>query len=209
MKKKKILTYLMIGIVILSVVFYFDYKNGRQNAIAGIREPIQTETTGTTYISLKGYELTVSYLYEYDIEALVVSTHDYQTGIAGALAPKDLALAWGTIAEHNIDVNFHWSQNNRWYYWRVDTPQEVGVAGGELRIIRQSSNNHIIPANDDIKQKVKYIRRGDHVRLQGYLVNIDGRSSDGSTFNWHSSTIRTDTGNHSCEVFYVTSVEWL
>lgn len=207
--KKKLLTYTVIGIIIFSIIFYFQFKNGSRNSVAGIREPVQTETTGNTHISVNGYDLTVNYLYQYDIEALVVSTHDYQTGLSGALAPKDLALAWGTVAEHNNDVNFHWRQDNRWYYWRVDTPQELGIAGGELRIIRQSSNNHIIPADDDIRKKVGYIRRGDHIRLQGYLVSIGGRNSAGSTFSWRSSTTRTDSGNHSCEVFYVTSVEWL
>ena len=211
MKKfRKILMYMIIIGIIGGTAFYFIYKNGSRNAIAGIREPLQTEISGSTDISVSGYNLNLKYLYEYDIEALVVSTHDYKgKNIGAALAPKDLALAWGLVAEHNKDVDFHWKQNNRWYYWRVDTPQELGIAGGELSIVRQSSNNHIIPADDDIREKVKYIRRGDHIRLKGFLVSIRGGNSQGATFRWDSSTERTDSGDGSCEVFYVTSVEWL
>lgn len=206
----RILRCMVISGIIGGAFFYFTYWNGSRNAVAEIREPVQTETTGGICLTVEDFEVNIQYLYEYDIEALVVSTHDYRgSGLGTALSPKDLALAWGTVAEKNKDVNFHWRQSNRWYYWRVDTPQELGIAGGELRIMRQSSNNHIIPANDGIRQKVKYIRRGDYVRLKGYLVNIDGRKNDGSTFRWHSSTTRNDTGDGSCEVFYVTSVEWI
>ena len=211
MKKfKKTLTYAIILGIIGGGIVYILYWNGSRNAVTDIREPVQTETSGKIYLNVNDFDITVDRLYEYDIEALVVSTHDYKGNSVGtALSPKDLALAWGTVAEHNKDVDFHWKQSNRWYYWRVDTPQELGVAGGELRIIRQLSNNHIIPANEEIRQKVSYIRRGDHVRLQGYLVNVNGRKADGSTFRWYSSTTRTDTGDGSCEVFYVTSVEWI
>ena len=76
-------------------------------------------------------------------------------------------------------------------------------------ISQHSSNNHIIAANGDIEMKVWSIRRGDHVRLKGYLVNLDGNGDGGKTYHWHSSTTRNDTGNHSCEVFYVTEVNWL
>jgi len=207
---RKILIYAIILGIIGGGAFYVLYWNGSRNAVADIREPVQTEAVGKIYMTVNDFDLTVDCLYEYDIEALVVSTHDYRGRDLGtALSPKDLALAWGTVAEKNKEVDFHWRQGNRWYYWKVNTPQELGIAGGELRIIRQSSNNHIIPADDGIREKVKYIRRGDHVRLKGYLVNINGRKSDGSTFYWRSSTTRTDTGDGSCEVFYVTSVEWI
>ncbi|MBR1701545.1 MAG: hypothetical protein IJ716_06265 [Lachnospiraceae bacterium] len=47
------------------------------------------------------------------------------------------------------------------------------------------------------------------MRLKGYLVNLDGSKPDGTTFYWNSSTTRSDSGAHSCEVIYVTGVEWL
>ena len=69
--------------------------------------------------------------------------------------------------------------------------------------------NHIIPASDDVRWKLKMLRAGDHIRLRGYLVDVDGIRSDGATFYWHSSTTRTDTGDGACEVIYTTGIEWL
>ena len=81
--------------------------------------------------------------------------------------------------------------------------------GSYSKFISDAANTHIIPANDEIRDLVGYIRRGDHIKLKGYLVNVSGyRDADRATFVWNSSTSRTDTGPHSCEVFYVTSVEW-
>ena len=143
--------------------------------------------------------LKISYLYSYDIEALVVSTHDYEGWEVGdRLSPRDFALAWGTVAEYNTQIDFHWHQLGRWYYWKIDSLDELKSVGGEGGVISQSANTHIIPSTDEIRNQIMAVRRGDHIRLKGYLVNIDGRSEDGYYFNWHTSTTRFDSGDGSC-----------
>ena len=70
------------------------------------------------------------------------------------------------------------------------------------------SNNHIIPSNKKIAKALKYIKKGDFIELEGYLVdaNIDFWQI---THYWESSTTRNDTGDGACEVIYVTSIKWL
>lgn len=186
------------------------YRSGSRNAVAKIRNPIQKEASGGTQLSLNGMNVRISYLYSYDIEALVVSTHDYDGWELGnRLSPRDFALAWGAVAENNSRMDFHWNQSGRWYSWKIDNNAELDKLGGTGRVISQSSNNHIIPADNEIRNKVMAVRRGDHIRLRGFLVNIDGRSTDGSSFNWHTSTTRYDQGDGACEVMYVTDIEWI
>ena len=43
--------------------------------------------------------------------------------------------------------------------------------------------------------------KGDLVRLQGSLVDIDG--IDDSGFHWGTSTTRSDEGPNSCETIYL------
>ena len=205
------LLYLIIAAALIGLVLYLrpNMDPGKQRAVAGIREPLQTEAHGSEQLTIGGYDLTFTYLYNYDIEALVIGTHNYSgAGIGDKLAPKDVALAWGKVAEYNTQIDFHWDQSNRWYYWKVDNVQELAPLGSVNEVGLHSANNHLIATDSATRKAIKRIKVGDHIRLTGYLVNIDGHSGS-RTFFWHSSTSRADTGNGSCEVIYVKSVEWL
>ena len=202
----------VIVFIILIAILVISFLRGRAShrAVAGIREPIQTEASGQTTMIKSGYTLTLEHLYKYDIEALVVHAHDYNgLSVGDRLSPRDLALAWGIVAEKNDLVDFHWDQAGRWYSWRVNSYDELAPVGGESDVNRHSANTHIIPANSSVKWEITKIMPGDHIRLKGYLVSIYGENSKGSTFTWSSSTTREDTGDHSCEVMYVESVEVL
>ncbi len=200
----------IILIIVAAVIVLIIYRGGTRRAVSGIDDPIQTDTAGETLMEIDDYHITISYQYNYDIEALVVHTQDYWGfNLDDKLARKDLALAWGAVAEYNEWVDFHWGQGGRWYSFKPDSYSEIEAVGGMAGISQHSANTHVIPANDGIAWKVQCIRRGDHIRLKGYLVNVDAYKSDGTRYYWHSSTTRTDTGDGSCEVMYVTDVTWL
>lgn len=61
---------------------------------------------------------------------------------------------------------------------------------------------HMIPGNDRIAQALAGVRKGERVRIDGWLVEANAR--DG--WRWRSSTSRTDTGGGACEVVYVCGV---
>ncbi len=71
------------------------------------------------------------------------------------------------------------------------------------------SNNHLIPADNAIKRKIKRLKKGDHVRIQGYLVNVDAENSAGKVYLWDTSVSRDDSGDGACEIIYVTNIQWL
>ena len=213
-KEKSIFTFIIpIALVILAI--FLLYKSGRRNAIAGLDEPLQTPETGLIERTIGDWKLFFHYDYAYDIEALVIHTKNYsEKDIGGQLAPRDLALAWGSVAALNKAIDFHWSQSNRWYYWSTNSYSEIEpicLPGMDpaTSVSVQSANTHVIAADSSVKKVISKIRKGDHVHLKGYLVNILGLSSDGNIFNWNSSTSRTDTGNGACEVFYVTEARIL
>ena len=183
---------------------------GSRNSVAGIPAPIQQNAQGEVTKQVDDYNVTINYKASYQIEALVVHTQNYNgSSIADKLAPKDLALAWGTVAQHNEDIDFHWNQSTRWYYWHVNSYEELAPVGTETDVNTQSANNHIIASDDTVAKLVKSIKTGDHIRLTGYLVDVKAEKPDGTYYTWNSSTSRNDTGNGSCEVVYVNKVEFL
>ena len=213
MGKNRISGYIRLAVflmIVLACSGYMIWNAGTRRAITGIRGPIQEKADGGETLHTAGYAVEVRYLAEYDIEGLVVHRKKYGgDGIGAALAPVDAALAWGEVAENNRKIDFHWRQSGRWYYWRVDDIAELAPVGGEAGLNEQSSNNHLVPANDSIRKKVKKIRRGDHIRIKGYLADIYAEKSDGEVFTWTSSTSRTDQGDGACELIYVTDIEWI
>ena len=209
-KRSGILIFVLLLVVAVIIFSLIKGLGGRHRAIAGIREPIQKETTGHVDTKVAGYDVHIEYKYSYDIEALVVSTKNYSgSGVGDKLSPKDVALAWGKVAEYNKKIDFNWRQSGRWVNWSVSNTDVLEPVGGIEGVGKQCSNNHLIPADTRAKKAIKKIKKGDHIRIQGYLVYIDGKKSDGSTFYWNSSTSRDDDGDGACEVIYVTSVEWL
>ena len=62
----------------------------------------------------------------------------------------------------------------------------------------------VIPANSQIAKQIKNVKRGDLVRLKGDLVEIKDKD-----LVWTSSLTPTDTGDGACELFRVSSIEWI
>lgn len=184
-------------------------KQDKHRAIAGIPDPVQEKAQGSVEKQYENFRATFEFQYSYDIRALVVSTKDYSgTSVNSQLAPRDLALAWGSVAAHNDTTDFHWQQSGRFYSWRLSSYAELAPFGSEDEVNRHSANNHVIPADEEIAKKLKKIRVGDYIRLKGYLVNITAKRDDGADYYWNSSTTREDTGDGACEVIYVTEVSW-
>ncbi|MBR6044174.1 MAG: hypothetical protein IKP47_00920 [Ruminococcus sp.] len=212
--KRKILLAVLILFVILLLLFIAReiYDIGERRSIAGIGDPIQTPAEGDLYISSFGFDVHLTFEQKYEIEGLAVHTRRYFGffSMADAISPMDVGLAWGKVAENNKSIDFGWDHNDRQLV--IEPSQKDGykiaLIGGVDYVTSHCSNNHLIPADFGVSHDIKKIRRGDHVRLKGYLVSVSG-SRFGQEYAWDSSLSRTDTGNGACEVMYVTEVEFL
>jgi hypothetical protein len=165
------------------------------------QEPVQIKFTSSepTVLSIAGdSEFTVHPVAEYKIAALAVSKKSYHDGWRAEVAPVDLALVWGKLAEPESDRYISYSQHDRWYFYEYEARSLFNTS----YVISHSANNHIIPADENILRAVKTIKTKEKVFLEGFLVNVKGRHK-GENFWWNSSLRRADTGDGSCEVFYV------
>lgn len=135
--------------------------------------------------------------FRWDESARVVGERAYHLGASASLIPEDYALAWGPVLRPPFAGKIHYSQYARFYMW--------GTSDGSLdrgTIVTHTANTHIIPATSRLKTAVACVREGDDVRLEGWLVDVDGLDDPG--FHWTTSTTREDEGPESCETVYLT-----
>ena len=175
-------------------------------AAAGVdvlTDPVQTATQDQSFALKRGdYEFTITPKANYNISAQVKSVHGYSSDWSTLLSPVDFALAWQNLTKEDADRYITYSQRNRWYYYRYRS----GCPYSKPYIIGHSANVHILPATENLRRAALKVSAGDHIRLQGWLVNIDGRKG-GKKVWWRSSLTRNDEGDGSCEIFWVTELQ--
>jgi len=134
----------------------------------------------------------------FSVEARVLSREDYRLGRESDLSPTDLALGWGRMRDDTVLAHLDIDQSNRWYHYRWQGAPPIPVD----EIVRSSANMHMIPSSDVVAKELARVRKGDRVRIEGWLVEAD--APDG--WRWRSSLTREDSGSGACEVVYVCGI---
>ncbi len=167
------------------------------------RDPVQTAHKADELIikEIKEGYFTITPVAEYKISGVVVGKGTYSSDWDGEISPVDLAISWGKLTEPESSQYIKYTQGNRWYFYQYKPESPLDNS----YIVSHSSNNHIIPANENIRRAVKSVNRKDKVVLEGFLVNLKGIYKE-QPVAWNTSLSRTDTGSGSCELFYVTRV---
>ena len=160
-------------------------------------DPVQTAETRSSFEHAAGrsrYRIVPRF--RWDQSARVVGEEPYRFGAAGSLIPEDLALAWGPLLEPPYAGEVSYSQGSRFFFWRT---KDLSLDRGT--IVSHAANVHVIPATSRLARAVGAVEKGDDVRLEGWLVDVEGVSDP--SFRWSTSTTRTDEGPNSCETVYL------
>lgn len=153
-------------------------------------------------VNLKGLDVVFRSIARYKVSAIILSKKRYVSDWTSIISPLDFALGWGDVAKSENLEHIKVRQTMRWYRYKFDN--ECAIT--QQYISTHSSNHHIIPANNNIRKAVLSTKKNNAIVLEGYLVNVSGKYKGGNV-TWRSSKTRTDTGNGSCEIMYVTSVK--
>ncbi|MDZ4181316.1 MAG: hypothetical protein U1B83_00460, partial [Candidatus Cloacimonadaceae bacterium] len=135
---------------------------------------------------------------EYRIGGILVSKRRYTNGFMSDLSPWDYAMIWGDVPNFINHIKF--DQIVRYCLFKYDPSQGIDVD----YVSRHLSNNHLIPANKNIRKALKAGKKGMSVELSGYLVDVDAVLPGGGSQTWRSSMKRDDTAGGACEIIYVT-----
>lgn len=162
-------------------------------------DPVQIDATGTPLpvMEFGSKRVYMAAIASYRISGILISKHSYGNGFMSDVSPWDYAIAWGEVPSYADRIKFR--QMARYCLFTYDTALPVDVN----YIQSHMSNNHMIPANANIRRALKLGKTGRPVFVEGYLVNVEAGTAKKANF-WNTSTVRDDRGDGACEIIYVT-----
>jgi len=200
--KKKILFIIISLSLIIGITYFIHKPNSTENYYGSYdvsKMPEQNDLSDQEEIIIKirKGELKLKLIAEYKIKAKVLSKKKYYDSWTSKISPYDLALGWGKLVDKNLKNKIKYSQSMRFYFYRYKN-----IPFNPNYIIEHSANTHIIPATKNLKKALKFVRKNSLLIMEGYLVDVDGVYKKSKVW-WHTSKVRTDSGNGACEVFYL------
>lgn len=196
------------GVVIIvsfcSLLVSFWNRNDLPGNIAYLpdirEEPRQQRTRKKAFdVQYKGVDYRVEPKFEYELFGMIVSYrhHNGQSRMhrlsGDHLNMLDVCVIWGdNTANQRLNKISFW---NGIFTCNVQTRDQAAWDAFDMY---QLSNNHLISADERIRDKVSGIRIGDQIRVRGHLASYRGPVGTRGT-----STTRQDTGDGACETIYV------
>lgn len=169
----------------------------REPGILAPKIPFQRNLpAGQTSIRHGDFELTP--LAEFRAEARVLSRLSYRMDAGAALSPVDFAIGWGRMSDTAVIDQLNISQSARFFSYRWT--EQPPIPPDE--IVRSATNVHLIPEDATVAARLRRIRPGQVIVLDGLLVGAS--REDG--WAWSSSLTREDSGAGACELLLVKQV---
>ena len=141
----------------------------------------------------------ISTLEPFHGEFRILGSKEYTDDAQAQFSPIDYAVTRGLFTEPEIARQINFRQYDRYLNWQMARPPIPPKLATQL-----VSNMHIIPANPEIAKKIKQVKRGDLVRLQGDLVQINAKD-----LVWKSALDWNGVGDGACKLIRVDSIQWL
>ncbi len=182
-------------------------------------EPIQVNIENGKPFEKKIPEgvVTITPLAEYKLYGRVMDHHyrPPKLGIA-AVYPYDILIGFGAFEHKEVykavnvkmasTVSYISYSGSNW-----NNHLAKYFVNSENDIFYYFTNNHLCPANKNVRLGLKKLKKKDIVYIEGYLMKFDYKRNDGWTAQGVSSTSRNDTfrgdnGSGNCEQIYVTRV---
>jgi hypothetical protein len=175
-----------------------------------LQNPIQTkdDVPGPFEVTRKNVTYTVTPLFSYELWGMIVSYHHSASFIdishrqwKDYINTKDICVIWGRNVETGVYERMSFKNRDFTCFYRYPDQETA-----DLFTENCLSNNHLLPADPIVAGTVLKARKGDQVRLKGWLVSYGIKEAP---YSRRSSTVRNDRGNGACEVVYVTEFEIL
>jgi len=204
-----ILVLISFGLVVLSFFRKNSLPDERLINQSLYQAPVQKEidlSSKTFEIEKEGFLYKITPLYEYEIYGLSVADYDSENWIdyfhkKDPLNTKDICLIWGENVKSGSYKDISFKHGEFTCYWKTDSEETIFDSS-------EISNNHLLPATEEIYKEIKKAEKGDQIYIKGYLANYEVVGLDTHFFR-SSSITREDVGDCACEVVYVTDFKVL
>ena len=202
-----------IVLLILNIDFNFSSDSNKTYDLSaskgGLPYPVQTPCPNTsTTLMVDGTAVNMTKVAKYKIIGRVesISYHYGIVDVSNKLSTRDFQLSFGEIALDKNSNRINYSSSGRYGSWYCNSQEFLKEYGTFDIISKNVSNNHIVPANNEIKKISESVKVGNVVDIEGYLSTYKWSTDKGEHF-WGTSTSRDDTGNNACETIYVESLK--
>jgi hypothetical protein len=170
----------------------------RPPGIIAPEDPKQIDLNPPETFNARGYSFAKRA--RFDITARLVHKSRYRIDAEAGLAPIDFVVGWGPLSDSALLDQLEFSQMGRWFYWN---PKNGQFPLSREMMVTHLAQMHMIPSTKEIASLLDRVRPGQLVTVSGYLVDVRGANG----FTWKTSLSRSDTGDGSCEVVWVESLE--
>ncbi len=172
------------------------------DALDSVSDPRQRNMRDSLLVSKekRGKQLTIMARAEYSVSGILVGKKRYRFSMINELVPWDYAIAWGRVPQMFPHLRF--SQSGRFARYRYKDPSLIDLP----HLQSHMSNNHLIPANANVRKALALGRKGQPVRIEGWLADIRLTSKGRLRSLWQTSLKREDIGMGACEIIYVRRV---
>ncbi len=195
--------FVLAGLLALFVYNYCIYtpRYRRMVGPVAVAQPYQLIRLPLTAFPYKGHKIVR--VADFSVEARVLSlAWRFPAGDFARLSPVDIAVGWGFMAEEESAAMYkihHVPAVRRLLF-------TVSWASGAAGMVNfHVANIHVIPAGAAVEKKLREVRVGDVVAMEGRLVNVV--FPDGSYI--YTSVSRRDGGDGACEVLWLEKLEIL
>lgn len=215
-KRHSILTKFILIILIIFCV-YAAIKNNRSPIVTTVSytehsimdDPVQTDITTDEVITKQIDNDYVAIIhpranYSMTVKIKGINTMNFTDPTwRHELSKYDLGVVWGKLADEHYDKYIEYSQINRFLTWTYKL--DIGLSNSYIST--HISNNHIIPANDNVLRGIGSLQKDDICYIEGKLVDYDIKDKDNKIVaNMKTSLVRNDSGDGACETIYVEKI---
>ena len=175
--------------------------------LLNLPEPVQEEASDVIIHEVDDCTVTYTVKANYTlIGRLVEKRYYFPHNTPNKISRYDFGMAWGKVAnEENISQIKFRNDGRRFLHYEYPLSLSDQLGSREA-IVNSISNNHLIHANERVLKLIRNAKEGQYIKIEGYLVYVHFEYGYG---DWNSSLSRTDHGDGSCEIFYVTNITWL
>lgn len=187
-----------IGLILFIISFFLPKLPNEQGVKESIinSDPIQTDISGrisSFYWEYQGFEYFIQPIYNYDIQAIIVSSFEYNSlsNIIHKNDPgnvRDLCLVWGKNVVNNEYKKVEYRSSTYHCSFRINPGANFSMT--------QASNNHLLPANETIAKRILSAKVGDQIHLKGYLIYYENK-------DFGSRGTSTSREDEVCETIFV------
>jgi len=119
-----------------------------------------------------------------EAEVRILDKKRYFVDTFSRFSPADVLVGWNEMSdERNIDYIYHFMSNRSFETRFTKSPIE------EESIVEESDLWHLIPSTSAINERIRQLRKGHIIKVEGLLVDIDHESG----FKFETSTTASST----------------